>query len=63
MGKAKRKTLKGKDVSEKRGTKNGNKFQLRKSFRQQNPQLIESFARPETEIATAQSVSKKSELY
>ena len=56
MGKAKRKTLKGKDVSEKPGTKNGNKFQLRKSSRQQNPQLIESFARPETEIATAQSV-------
>ena len=56
MGKAKRKTLKGKDVSEKPRTKNGNKFQLRKSFRQQNTQLIESFARPETEIATARSV-------
>ena len=56
MGKAKRKTLKGKDVSEKPRTKNGNKFQLRKSFGQQNSQLIESLARPETEIAATQSV-------
>ena len=56
MGKEKRKTLKGKDVSEKPGTKNGNKFQLRKLFRQQNPQLIESFAWLETEIETTQSV-------
>ena len=56
MGKAKRKTLKGKDVSEKPRTKNGNKFQFRKSFRKKNPHLIESFTRPETEIATAQSV-------